>query len=101
MRWIVSAGTLSLELGNENVAVPSARQIYQAEFTGKTCIDDIEVTIRPSQDIPELSISKYPLDLYILINPPKAEISLPATCSVLGIRNEKRIRIRQLFCGNA
>lgn len=52
MRWFVNNDIVSLELQNGNAFVPSAKQIYLAEFKGNCSINGITVTKRPSQDIP-------------------------------------------------
>jgi hypothetical protein len=50
MRWFVNNDIISLELQNGNAFVPSAKQIYLAEFKGNCSINGITVTKRPSQD---------------------------------------------------
>jgi len=80
MGWIVNNDIISLELENGKVIIPSARQIYLAEYKGKCSIDGTTVTSKPSQDLPHTSFSKYPLDLFLIINPPRAELSQPAIC---------------------
>jgi SNF2 family DNA or RNA helicase len=93
MRWFVNNDIISLELQNGNAFVPSAKQIYLAEFKGNCSINGITVTKRPSQDLPHIIFSKYPLDVFLVITPPKAELSRSARCNIAGIREKTRINI--------
>lgn len=97
MRWIINDDILSLELQNGNMVVPSAKQIYLAEFKGECVIDGAKVIKRPSQDLPHISFSKYPLDVSLVVTPPKAGLSRSAECKIQGIRGKTRINIDNLF----
>lgn len=96
MRWVVNNDIISLELQNGNVIIPSANQIYLAEYTGEYSADGITVTNKPSQDLPGLSFSKYPLDVFLVVTPPGTELSRSARCRVMGIRGDTRINIDDL-----
>jgi len=93
MKWYINNNLLSLDLEDGNVIVPSARQIYEAESASRTSVNDLEVIRKPSEDLKDVKFSKYPLDLFLVVNPPKAELSLPARCCVAGIHNDIRINI--------
>jgi hypothetical protein len=43
MRWIINSDIISLELESGKVIIPSARQIYLAEYTGKYSIEGTTV----------------------------------------------------------
>lgn len=95
-RWIINNGTLSLELQNGNVIVPSAKHIYQAEFRGKHSVHGIKISQIPSQVLPYISFSKYPLDVFLVVSPPKVELSRSARCRVTATRGKTQIDIDDL-----
>ena len=99
MKWCINNNILSLDLEDGNVIVPSARQIYEAESTRRTSVNGLEVTRKPSEDLKDMKFSRYPLDLFLVVNPPKAELSLPAHCNVVGIHGEVRVYINHLTAG--
>jgi len=99
MKWCINNNILSLDLEDGNVIVPSARQIYEAESTRRTSVNGLEVTRKPSEDLKDMKFSRYPLDLFLVVNPPKAELSLPAHCNVVGIHSEVRVYINHLTAG--
>jgi len=76
-KWIVNEGALSLERGDGSTFVACARDIYAAEFHGKSEIDGVLLANRPSVDLPRVRISKYPLDLRVELQPPQAGVSQP------------------------
>ena len=76
-KWKVSEGSLSIQRGDGNTFVPSARDIFAAEFHSKNKIDDVFLGNRPSVDVPWLRMSKYPLDLRVELQPPEAGVSQP------------------------
>lgn len=74
-KWIVCNGSLSIERNDGTVFIPSAKDIFAAEFHDSRRINSIALPNRPSADIPSLRFSKYPLNLRIEVRPPKADIS--------------------------
>jgi len=63
MKWCINNNILSIALEDGNVIVPSAKQIYQAESASRTLTSGIEIIRKPSEDLRDIKLSRYPLDL--------------------------------------
>lgn len=66
-RWILSPEASKILLSIESGASePCALDIWDAEFGDKTVIDGFKVS-RPSEDLPQIEFSRFPLDLSMTI----------------------------------
>jgi SNF2 family DNA or RNA helicase len=64
--WLIKDDYLVLKSPDESIWLPQAIDIFQAEYREKRLICDKEITA-PSQDLPEIAFSKYPLKLNLVI----------------------------------
>ncbi|MBI4594899.1 MAG: DEAD/DEAH box helicase [Candidatus Tectomicrobia bacterium] len=91
-RWIILHGSLSIERNDGTVFVPSAKDIFAAEFHDNLRINNVALSNKPSVDISLLRISKYPLDLRVEVRPPKADIS-QSMCRIVAKKGNTSITI--------
>jgi hypothetical protein len=84
--------SLAIERSDKAIIVPSARDIFTAEFRCNTLINGVTIINKPSVGVPSLVVSKYPLNLHIELQPPKTDVT-QAACLVIGTRGNARIPI--------
>ncbi|PGZ77309.1 serine/threonine protein phosphatase [Priestia megaterium] len=65
---IVEKNSLVLRNNDNDIIIPTAEEIFLAEFKNKTKIRDMAVR-KPSDEIESLTFSKYPIELKILLKP--------------------------------
>ena len=84
--WIISAGkdAVALDTGTE-VIEPDPVWIWEAEFEGRTDISGHVVSC-PSDDLPKLEFSRFPLDLTVVTRgSTKTGLTLFISCNIDGI----------------
>lgn len=68
-KWTIKNNDfLVLRDSNDNIIIPSAEEVFLAQFHNKGQINEVNV-IKPSDEITTISFSKFPIDLKLLINP--------------------------------
>lgn len=94
-KWAIRDGLLQIQLANGERIIPSAREIFGAEFHGNRWIRGSEVPNTPSADVPSITISRYAVTLRLQIRPPKPGLAEPAICCVVGTRSNISVEIPQ------
>lgn len=100
--WKIVNNLLKLSLPDDTHVTPTAREIYGAEFSDEKMIKGLEVGKRPTESIPELNASRYPVDLYIRIEiDTECPQPLKMICNVYGICKDIDIQIPDFLMHDA
>ena len=87
--WHVCAGQLALRLPSGKVINPTAGEVLGAEYKRNLNIRGETVPCHPSEELPTINFSRYPLDVRIDINPPSADLANRARCQLTLIKDGK------------
>lgn len=99
--WELDEDVLILKTGMEKKLIPTAREIYSAEFEDKKEIQGHSVT-RPSDSLSQISFTKYPLRLEIWLKPYKKQNQNEIySCNIIGRNNTDEYLINSLLTSDA
>ena len=104
--WHIEESRLALKLPSGKIIKPTASEVIGAEYKGKLTIGGEIIRRRPSEALPSVRFSRYPLDLVVEILPPSTDLACPATCNYRLLSGSRRINASisldddQLFVGH-
>ena len=104
--YIDAAGQLSLLLPGGEVVKPTASEVIGAEYKGRLFIRRENVPCRPSEALPAIKFSRYPLDIRIDLIPPSSDLTRRARCQLALLKNGKpclreiNLNDNQILVGN-
>jgi SNF2 family DNA or RNA helicase len=80
-RWELDAGRLYLVLPDGKRLLPTAAEIFRAEFKDSFIVEG-HAAPRPSADLPGTGFSRFPLEARIRLTAPSEDLSRSASCAV-------------------
>lgn len=96
-RWLITEKrSLGLRDNNDTYIIPTAEDIFLAEFKNKTQIRNVNV-IKPSLEIASLFFSKYPLGLKVLLKPITDSGSLCIEANIVVEKKGQQINVIRLI----
>jgi SNF2 family DNA or RNA helicase len=80
--WQIEGSRVVLRMRGGTIVRPTASEVAGAEFKGRLTIRGEPIPRKPSDAIPGVSFSRYPLEATLEVSPPSADLAIPPSCRI-------------------
>lgn len=87
--WYVDNGRLNLRLPAGSVILPTVDEVHGAEFKQLRSIRGEIIPVKPSEDLPYITFSRFPMALRIEVKSPSSDLSSGSSCRIVTAKHGK------------